>query len=124
MIHTPANPIYRFLKSPAAWLLALVISWASWTGFGQWQGRQIVADAGLPPLPSLAWITHASSNGFLLEQVTLEFTAPSAQMNEWLKAAADWKPETAHGRSSVPHHTLTYSQANSCVDFTATLSFK
>jgi hypothetical protein len=115
---------YRFLLTPASWLAPLVIGWAAWQGVVQWRGHSIVEEAGLPPLPSRAWITHVHTEGFLLEKVTMGFTAPAAQMDEWKKAVADWNPETAKGRGQVLEHTLTYSPGAPSVVFTATLSGK
>ena len=104
----------------------LVVHSLAHVAFNQWRGRAIVAKAGLPQLPSRAWITYAHIDGhdLLFEEVALGFTAPSAQMDEWMKGVDDWDAGRSESGGSILSHSIRRWDVTSGVDFSATISYK
>jgi len=92
-------------------------------GTKQSRSREIVAQTGLPPLPSGAVIEAAQIDGdFTLQNVTLVFSAPAAQFDEWHKAVIDWNPKQAP--ESILRHTLNIFPTEHRIAFSATISHK
>ena len=107
-------------------VLVLVVHTLSHVALNQWRGRSIAKKAGLPQLPSRAWVTyaHTEDHNLLFEEVSMGFTAPRAQMDEWLKGVDDWKPNESASEANVLNHSIRRWGVTSGVDFSATLNYK
>jgi hypothetical protein len=116
----------KWIRWISAIIVILVIHSLAHTAANQIRGRSIAKAAGLPPLPSGVWITHANiySHNMVFEEVTMGFKAPRQQMEEWMSKVQSMDKSSTASEASVLDSSLREWDTTSGVDFSASLSYK